>query len=480
MSASDGDHVDECGDGFVPATSLETTVGVGPESFDRDDLGHGSEAGEELGGGGDAGRVNIVETGSDGQGVADGSEGREEVEIAARALDGEDISVEVSNVLENVLELGVAHVGVDLAGRLDPSSREAEAFDDRAEVVGAGGEIEGETLTEAGLVHLDNLDAALLQSNNLVANGEGYLNVGGMVGLVVADEGPLKNSGRSGEHALHGFGGKRLSVDSEIDGHVLGLGLSSGGRGLQGAEGSVHSGAKLVGGTAHISEEDARLDATGSVGLDPSIVGGEVALELLSEELDHIRALKFSMNQDVQTDLLLLGNAGTGLFLDVGLIFQLSLTSSAIAGALGANLGGLREGTDGGRGDWRELQDALLSDDTLGVGLRTEESGDSVGVEVLDASLDGCVGYGCALATGLQGGGVLGQGLFSNGNLSGINGDLSRGTGLGKCSQSDDRGNLLQTESQPGQDLIADWILNLGSVLVLVIEAIGDMEERAR
>ena len=66
-----------------------------------------------------------------------------------------------------------------------------------------------------------------------------------------------------------------------------------------------------------------------TVALNPSILGKDKALELLSEVLNHVIALRLSMYQEIQTYLLLEANDGFDLFLDE--IFVLRLGELALA-----------------------------------------------------------------------------------------------------------------------------------------------------
>ena len=66
-----------------------------------------------------------------------------------------------------------------------------------------------------------------------------------------------------------------------------------------------------------------------TVALDPSILGEDEALKLFSKVLNHVIALRLSMYQEVQTNLLLEANDDFDLFLDE--IFVLRLRNLALA-----------------------------------------------------------------------------------------------------------------------------------------------------
>jgi len=73
--------------------------------------------------------VDVVDTGANVAGVGLVLEDLEELGVALAVLDGEDISIERGNGVEEVLELGVAEVGVDLGRVLDTSAGELEGVD---------------------------------------------------------------------------------------------------------------------------------------------------------------------------------------------------------------------------------------------------------------------------------------------------------------------------------------------------------------
>ena len=60
-----------------------------------------------------------------------------------------------------------------------------------------------------------------------------------------------------------------------------------------------------------------------TVALNPSILGEDEALELFSEVLNHVIALRLSMYEEIQTNLLLEANNTFDLFLDEFLVLCL-------------------------------------------------------------------------------------------------------------------------------------------------------------
>ncbi len=71
--------------------------------------------------------MDIVNPGADGVGVVVAFEGFEQIQLRAGGLDGDDVGIEAGNVLDDVIELGIAHVGVDLRGVANPVGAQAKA-----------------------------------------------------------------------------------------------------------------------------------------------------------------------------------------------------------------------------------------------------------------------------------------------------------------------------------------------------------------
>jgi hypothetical protein len=126
--------------------------------------------------GGNTRRVDVVDTGTDVAGVGLVLEDLEELGVALAVLDGEDISIESGDGVEEVLELGVAEMGVDLGGVLDTGASKLERVDGPRQVLLALSTLaERKTLTEGRLVDLNDVDAGSLKVNNLIAESESKL-----------------------------------------------------------------------------------------------------------------------------------------------------------------------------------------------------------------------------------------------------------------------------------------------------------------
>lgn len=120
--------------GLLPLTSLETTVGVDEEVIRLDEGQHVLDAVLDLLLAGDTRRVDVIDTGADVVLVAEFLEGGEELHVALRGFDGNDIGVETLDRREDVVEVGVTEVRVGLGLVLNTSSRQAEGIDSPGEV----------------------------------------------------------------------------------------------------------------------------------------------------------------------------------------------------------------------------------------------------------------------------------------------------------------------------------------------------------
>ena len=75
------------------------------------------------------------------------------------------------------------------------------------------------TLTDSRLIDLDSLDASLLEINDFVTKSESKLSRLRLLGDVGTREGPVENSDRTSEHALHWLLGQTLSVAAPLHRH---------------------------------------------------------------------------------------------------------------------------------------------------------------------------------------------------------------------------------------------------------------------
>ena len=123
------DHVDKRRLGLLPLAGLETTVRVDPELLGLEVGQHLRDAVLDLLLRGHTGGVDVVDTGADVAGVGLVLEHLEELGVALAVLDGQDVSIESGNGVEEVLELRVAEVGVDLGRVLDTCAGKLERVD---------------------------------------------------------------------------------------------------------------------------------------------------------------------------------------------------------------------------------------------------------------------------------------------------------------------------------------------------------------
>lgn len=112
-----------------------------------------------------------------------------------------------------------------------------------------------------GCQHLHNVDAILLQVNDLITESESKLL--GLDGLVNVDtrEGPAKAGNRPSKHALHGLLRNRSSILALLDGH----------RGRAG----------------DIADNDGRADAARAVRLNPGVLKQSLIFDAL-QDLENI------------------------------------------------------------------------------------------------------------------------------------------------------------------------------------------------
>ncbi len=71
----------------------------------------------------------------------------------------------------------------------------------------------------------------------------------------------------------------------------------------------------------HVAYDDRRADTACAVGLNPAMLGLQETGHLLGEILDHVGALKLTMHQDIETDVLLLLQHFVDFVVDVLLVF---------------------------------------------------------------------------------------------------------------------------------------------------------------
>src|ERR1700722_3873909 len=163
----------------------------------------------------------------------------------------------------------------------------------------------------------------------LLANGDRNLSGGGGPRLIVADKAPLKNGDRPGEHSFHWPLGLRLRKGGPAYGH-----------GLR---------------PFHVTEKDGRLDATRAVALDPTVFGENETAQLLPEILDHVGALKFAMNENIETNLILPTNDPCRFLFQKCFVVGFGDFALAVVSPRCPHLFRLRKRANGGRRQIRKL-----------------------------------------------------------------------------------------------------------------------------
>lgn len=300
---------------LLPATGLETAVRVDDEQVGRKDGKHGGDAVLDLLLSGNTGRVDVIHTRPDLVRVAVVLEGVEELHVALRRLDGDDVGVEVLDGREDVVKVGVAEVRVGLESVADTGGRDLEGGEGPRQVLSPVSLAKRETLTESGLVDLDGADATLLEIDDLVTESKRELLALDLTGDILTREGPVQDGDRAGKHTLHGLAGQALSVLRPLDSHGLG--------------------------TADVGDDDGGTDVARAVALDPTILGEDEALQAFTEVLHHVVTLGLAVNEDVEANLLLESDDVLDLLLDELVVLLLGNLLLVELGTGGTDLLGL-------------------------------------------------------------------------------------------------------------------------------------------
>ena len=262
-------------------------------------------------------------------------EGGEDLHAVASCLDAGDIRVQVAHRVDKLIELGVAHVSVDLDGIGCPGRCQSEAAHGPLQVGRLVGLAQRQELADGGLIDLDDLGAGVDEVADLITQGQGHLVGGVSEGLVVAHEAPGEHRYWAGEHALDGLVGEALRHLVPFHGHRLWA--------------------------VHIAVDDWWADAAGAIALHPRVVSGEVAFQLLAEVLHHVVALRLAVDEHVEPQCFLAADHVAN-FVDHGLLVGLSVDlASTPPRPRAADFPSLWEGADGGGRQWRQVEGLALS-----------------------------------------------------------------------------------------------------------------------
>lgn len=364
--------------------------------------------------------MDVVDTWANVTWVSLVNEDLQELSIRLGVLDGENIGIKGSDSVEEVLELGVAEVGVDLGRVLNTGDRQAERLDSPVEVsltLLAGAE--WETLTESWLIDLDDEDTSSLKVNNLIAESESKLLSLDRLVNIVTWEGPSEAGDWASQHSLHWLLGDGHGVFGLLDGHWCWA--------------------------RDITNDDWWTNAAGTVRLNPAVGGEGIAVKTLAKVLNHVVTLWLTVDIDVEVKLILNLDNILDLLLDELLVL---LSGDLTLGELvseDTDLLGLWEGTDGGGWEqWKTKLLLLLGDTDWELRLAVIVVWGDLRLALLDGRVVGALGGG----TSLDG---LGVGLKSL-----TNGGWTLGDGLGNDS---DLGSLLDSEGEPIGDLCIQLLL---------------------
>jgi hypothetical protein len=211
--------VDEGSLSLGPATGLQATVRVDDKKGVGEDVKHGLDTVLDFLTAWDTRRVDVIDTRADLVGVAVLLEGVEQLHVSLGGLDGDDIGVKALDGREDVVEVGVAEVGVDLELVGDTSGSELEGVDSPLEVGVPVSTTEGETFTDGWFIDLDGTDATCLEIDHLVTESKGKLLGLDLTGHIGARERPVEDGDGTSQHALHGGLGETLGVGAPLDSH---------------------------------------------------------------------------------------------------------------------------------------------------------------------------------------------------------------------------------------------------------------------
>ena len=359
--------------------------------------------------------MDVPHAGSDAVVEAGLGELRDDLHLGASRLDGRHVGVQALDRVDDLAELRVAQVRVDLSVGTHGGGGQTEGSHGPVEVVGVAVGVQGQEFTQGGLVDLDRGDAGGLKVGHLVAQGQTDL-VGDLAERqVVAREGPRDDRDGAGEHALDGLVGERLGVAGPAHGH---------GRGAR-----------------DVAPQDGGTRAARAVGLYPAVARGREAVEQLGEVLNHVVTLGLAVDEDVQAQLLLESDDRGDLLAHASLVVRVGQFAAGVGGAGLTDLGGLRERSDGRRGQRRQVQALGLGGLALQVGLAG-----AVGV-----------GQGCGAAANLWAhdagsGGALFKDAGGLGDL-GVDGVPAL---IQAAGQGDNLENLLVSEGEPGVQVLVE------------------------
>ena len=195
--------------------------------------------------------------------------------------------------------------------------------------------IQGQQLANGWLIDLHDLRSSGHEICNLIAQNQRNVIRSVTDGLVITDKRPCQHGHRPGEHSLDGKVSHVCRCLVPLHRHRLWPG--------------------------DITVENRRPHAAGTIALDPAIGGGKVAVQLLREVLHHVVALRFTVNQHIEPQFFLLFNGRSNFSEHCRLVVSWGELSRAQLRTCTTNAIGLREGTDCGGRQRRQVKGLSLS-----------------------------------------------------------------------------------------------------------------------
>ena len=147
--------------------------------------------------------MNVIDARADLVRILEVVERVEQLHVGARGLDRDHVGIHVGDRRDDVVELRIAHVGVDLRLVRHAVGGDAERFDGPVEVFLPLRLAQRQAFAQGGFVDLDHAHAGLLEVQHFLADRQRKLVAGHRARLVVAHKGPVQDRDRPGQHALH-------------------------------------------------------------------------------------------------------------------------------------------------------------------------------------------------------------------------------------------------------------------------------------
>ena len=148
--------------------------------------------------------MDVVDARTDLVGIGKGLEGFQKLHAGAGALDGDHVGIHGGDGGHDVVELRIAHVGVNLGGRVGATGRHAKGPGRPVEIVVPVLAPQWQGFAKGGLVDLDETDTSAFQIGHLLPQSQGNFHATLPPYRAFFGKGPLEDGHRTGEHALDG------------------------------------------------------------------------------------------------------------------------------------------------------------------------------------------------------------------------------------------------------------------------------------